>query len=343
MSTDDFLVETDEGQKAIQEVVEPKSIVSSKQNIIFDATVLSTLMGCGRLTNFSFNLNLQPMGGKSNSLEVGSIVHKVLEVYYKNKIGGMNTSDAIQHGMAAGELWIRGCKYCTDFEPTSELPKPSCSHPINEYPGVKNTPPDSTTSPKNLVGWRNALDTCTQYFDRWKNDHWVPIDIEVVKGEILYEDDNIRILWKAKLDGIFDTNQGIYPVDHKTSKARRKRIKLNNQFKGQCLLMKTRNVFINSIGFQTSLKPEEKFTREAMSYSAASLLEWQGEILPYYAYQLLQFAESGYWPPNFDHCETKYGTCKFLQVCEADPNMREEELKLHYVVGPEWNPTNDED
>jgi hypothetical protein len=55
----------------------------------------------------------------------------------------------------------------------------------------------------------------------YRNDYWVPLEVEVVKARILYEDEEIRILWKAKLDVIFDTNQGIYPCDHKTSKQRR--------------------------------------------------------------------------------------------------------------------------
>jgi len=180
-----------------------------------------------------------------------------------------------------------------------------------------------------------------QYFAFYRNDSWVPLEVEVVKGEILYEDDDIRILWKAKLDLVVDTNQGILPVDHKTMSQRRETNSMNNQFIGQCLIMKTRNVVINKIGWQTTLKPEEKFTRAVLSYSADRLMEWQSEILPFYAYQLLTFEEAGYYPPRFDHCEGKYGPCPFLNVCEADRNMREEELRLNFTKVEEWNPKND--
>jgi hypothetical protein len=55
------------------------------------------------------------------------------------------------------------------------------------------------------------------------------------------------------------------------------------------------------------------------------------------------YAESGHFPPNFTHCEGKYGNCAFVKVCEGNPDDRERLIKDAFVVGPEWNPTNDED
>jgi len=274
------------------------------------------------------------MGGKSNSLEAGSIVHKVLETYYKSLIHRNLKSVAIEQGLTAGELYIKGCQYCTDFESTPNELVPSCGHPPNEYPGVRNTPPDSEGF---KIGWKYALQTCEEYFDFYKNDYWTPLETEVVKRKILYEDDEVRVMWKAKLDLTVDTNQGIYPVDHKTMKQRRNNLSLNNQFIGQCLMMETRNMIINKIGFQTSLKKEEKFTRAVISYSSDRLLEWQSEILPFWAYTYIQYVESGYWPPNFRNCEGKYGDCVFKEVCEADRNMREETLKHGFVLVPKWD------
>jgi hypothetical protein len=183
-----------------------------------------------------------------------------------------------------------------------------------------------------------------QYFDFYKNDAFIPLSAEQVKGDILYEDDEIRVMWKAKFDLIVDTNQiGIVSMDHKTFKQRRDKTTLSNQFTGHCLLLKSRNVIKNNIGLQTTLKIADRLTREVVSYSAARLLEWQGEILPYYAYKYLQYSESGYWPPDFTHCDTMFGPCPYKQVCEADPGMREEELRNNYIVGPVWDPKNKED
>lgn len=346
--------------------------MGGKKNVVLDATVLTTLMNCPRLADFRFNRNYQSIGGKSNSLECGSIVHTFLEFYYGALIKGVSRSNAEGVAFAAAETYIRGCRYCTDFKShacdcpklvtenvygppnpqcdkchgTGMVTKPFCGHKVNQFPGVPNTPriPNKDLkSEKYKIGWEWVLETCKQYLDHYRNDHWVSLEVEVVKGEVLYEDDEVRILWKAKLDWVVDNNQGIYPTDHKTMKQRRDSLSLNNQFIGQCMLMKTRNVFINKIGFQTTLKPEEKFERSPVSYSGQRLLEWQSEILPYYAKLLIMYAETGYFPPNFTNCESKFGRCAFMGVCESNPDMREEELKLNFIVGEPWNPTNDED
>lgn len=323
----------------LQEAVE--IIPGGKKNVILDATILTTLMTCARLADFRFNINLQSINGKSNSLECGSLVHVFLEYFYRGIINGLKREAAIGFAFAAAELYVKGCPVCTDFTPNEHHKKPPCNHKPNEFPGMKNTPKESEGY---KTGWHYVLDTCQQYVDHYRNDHWVPLEVEVVKGEILYEDEEIRIMWKAKLDWVVDTNQGIYPADHKTMKQRRKTNSMNNQFMGQCLIMKTRNVFINKIGFQSSLKPEEKFTRDPISYTAERLFEWQSETLPYYAKLLLMYAETGHFPPNFSSCEGKYGDCAFYEnVCSGNPSMREENIKLYFKVGPTWNPTNDDE
>lgn len=311
-------------------------IPKQKKNIVLDATVFSSIQACARFTDFRYNNNFQSIKGKSNSLEVGSIVHKVLEVYYKERIKGFKREQALSSAFLLGQLYIDGCPECAGQTDLSK--RYPCGHTADEYPGLRQTPEDSEG---HYIGWKWALKTCEQYFEYYKNDFWIPLEVEVVRGEILYEDDEIRVLWKAKLDWIVDTNQGIFSVDHKTSKQRRQKILLNNQFIGQCLIMETRNVFINNIGFQTTLKPEEKFTRELMSYSGDALLEWQSEILPYYAYKLIEYSESNHWPPNYTHCENKYGNCPFIEVCTSNKNMREDVIRAHFVRGPAWNPTNE--
>lgn len=313
-------------------------ILIPKKNIVMDATLMNSVMSCARLTDFRFNHNFQSIRGKSNSLEVGTLVHKVLEVYNKHLIKGFKRDLAITNGLIAGELYANGCAHCAEWTDTEN--KPACGHQPQEYPGVKNTPEQSEG---HYVGWKYALDTCVQYFEHYKNDPWVILESEVVKSDVLYEDDEIRVLWKAKFDAIYDTNQGIYSCDYKTQKQRREKLILNNQFIGQCLLMKTRNMIVDNIGFQKSMEPKEKFRREIMSYTADLLLEWQSETMPHAAYKLLEWSEAGYWPPNYTHCENKYGNCPFVDVCKADRNMRPEEIKMKFIKGPEWDPTNTED
>ncbi len=311
-------------------------IPEPKKNVFFDATTFTSFQSCGRFHDIRFNHRLISVHGKSNSLEIGSLIHKVFEVFYKHKMDGFSTPIASGNALTAGQLYVTGCPHCANH--TDAETKPTCGHDPEEYPGMTNTPEDNEGW---VVGWKFALQTCEQYFKHYENrDSFVVLAAEEVRGETLYEDDEIRVGWKAKFDLIIDTPQGMLSMDHKTFKQDRSKSTMSNQFIGQCILMKARNVIVNKIGLQTTKKIEERLTRELVSYSADRLLEWQSEILPYYAYKYLQYKESGYWPPNFTSCDTLYGPCVYKDVCESDRNMRVEVLRGQYMMAPVWDPSN---
>src|SRR5579864_2789060 len=84
-------------------------------NISMDSQILSTLMSCARLTDYRFNQNLVAKGGKSNSLEAGSLVHAILEHFAKAIINGKQRSDAIDIGFSYGKLYRQfGDSYLAD-------------------------------------------------------------------------------------------------------------------------------------------------------------------------------------------------------------------------------------
>jgi hypothetical protein len=130
------------------------------------------------------------------------------------------------------------------------------------------------------------------------------------------------------------------PVDHKTMKQNRDILSLNNQFMGQCLNTDSRTVLINKVGFQKTLKPVDKFKRVGISYSAGRLYEFANQTLPYWCKQAVVYEEQGYWPPNHNACDTKFGWCEFKETCEADPSMRGDVLRMNFIKGPAWNPMN---
>jgi len=294
----------------------------SKKNVIMDSQIASTLMSCERLTDFKFNHNLQPISGKGNSLEAGWLLHQFLEGYYRSIAAG-NKIEALDKAM---QLGTQSIKEGMDGN------------------GLENTPVENEKHPNgqlSRVGSAHVIDTFLQYVEFYRNDPWVPLEVEKVMSKVIYEDDDMRLLWKAKLDLIVDTNQGIFPVDHKSMKQNRETLSLNNQFMGQCVLNGTRMVIINKIGFQSSLKPVDKFKRVPINYSLPRLLEWM-DITVYQAKRLIMLNETGYWPPNFTHCD-KFNGCIFRGVCESDPSMRQEEIMLRFKVGEPWDISDGED
>jgi hypothetical protein len=307
-------------------------ILIQKKNIILDATTFTSGITCARMMDFRFNNDLIPIEGKSNSLECGSLVHHILEGYYKGKRDGLSNNEAASKGFDIGSIYIRGCPSCINGNCTSH-------ENVLEWQGLKNTPEESTTKPKK-TGWSHVLKVMEEYFDYYKNDSWVPIEIEHVKGKVIYEDDEIRVLWKAKYDLIIDTNAGFFPVDHKSMSYNYELSLLNNQFMGQAVLLNTRAMMINTIGFQTTLKPADKFKREIKNYTLDQLTEWSQEIVPYWAKIIAIYHESNIYPPNFSSCEKKFGRCDFYDVCSVDRSIRQQELRMKFVKGRKWDISN---
>lgn len=313
------------------EIIEagPLIIPAKKRNIIFDSQLLTKLMKCPRDFNYTFNLNLQPLGGKSNALECGSIVHTILEFFNKARINGSNRKDAIEIGFAAGMEYIvpysESNKYILDIN----------------HKGTTNTPPESIDKPKKRTGWKYVFNTMEQYFDYWRQENWTPLEVESVKSKKIYEDDEIRIAIKAKYDLIEDSPLGFISTDHKTMSMNRETISLNNQFKIQCVILQSRQVQINKIGWQKTLPANEKFIRQLIPYSVDVLAEMVNDTIPYYARMMIAYIDGEYWPANQYNCDDKFGWCTFKKVCEMDRSMRDEVLRREFEVGTPWDVQND--
>lgn len=316
------------------DIIPPK-----KKNISIDASTLSTYAGCPRNADLRFNQLMVPASGKSNSLECGSICHANLEFFGKNKINGFTRAQCISSGFAAMEEYYHGCPECK----RAEIAGTACErHKTDYWLGCPNVPLESEDYD---IGYNWLVTTMEQYYEKYKNDSWNIRAVESVEQKVLYEDDEIRVLWKSKIDALIDKNdgRGLFSMDHKTMKQNRDSVSNNHQFMGQCLVTGQSSIIINKIGFQKSLKPDEKFIRKEQSYSSARLLEWQSFILPQWAYKLLNSYESNVWEPNFNQCESKYGKCQFYKdVCSVDPAMREENLRLFFRVGKPWDPQSSE-
>lgn len=310
--------------------------MTEKKHIVLDATLLSSLMRCPCATDYRFNQLLVQKNGKSNSLECGSLVHIILEHYNKSLIAGKLRAQAIELGFEQGYKFINGCDKCLFLN--SSCP----DHKQEPWLGLQNTPELSQKSGKrDLIGWKYVIDTMQEYFDFWKMDSFTVIAAEEVRGRVIYQDDEMEILWKAKFDEIDDTNIGFVSKDHKTMSQNRDQLSLNNQFIGQCVILKSRSIIVNKIGFQKSLKAEEKFLRPTISYSADRMAEWANEIVPFYARMLLAYNEANSYPRNYAGCDNKYGKCDYVSLCETDRGIREETAKIEFVKGRIWDISND--
>ena len=281
--------------------------------IIMDSQVLTTLQICEVMLDLRFNHNLVPISGMGRPIEMGSMMHRMLEPYYLAKRKGKNRNDAAAIAIQYGNLVITGCEACI---------KKECKEHKDPYMGLQATSPEES---------HYVMDTFLQYHEFWKNDSWTTLNVETVKGKVIYEDDELSLMWKAKIDWEVDNLEGIFSVDHKTMSRREDTLSLNNQFIGQCVVTNQTKMFENKIGWQKTLKPNEKFERVALNYSKERIAEWIIETASY-AYDLAALQEGKRYRHKFTSCSRKYGPCIFRKVCEGQPVDRERLLKEQFKV-----------
>lgn len=283
-------------------------IPHNRQNVIFDSQILSTLMGCERLTNFRFNMHLiGKNGARPNFLTKGLLIHKMLEIYYKSRMAGLERKQCIIASVVEGEKFaIAECQTL-----------------------------DADTI-------QHVFAVMRLYYDYYFNEFWTPIHVEKVLSKIVYEDDEVRVMWKAKLDLFVDTNQYMAPVDHKSFTRSGDTLSLNNQFMGQCLVTETNRAVVDKIGLhlldtKSPIELNKRFLRPVLYYSDDRLRE-QRQIIGYYAKYWLSLVANQYYPPRYTHCD-KWSGCMFKSVCEQDRFLREEELQRFFEIGEPWDPS----
>ena len=290
-------------------------VIVKRKNLIFDATLMSSFMGCETYTDFRHNRNFVPITGVGKALELGLLFHCMIEHFNIARREGIRREDAAAIGQSAGAKYIAG-------DPTNE----------DKFPGIKNASDEEIS---------HLLDTFDQYINYYRNDHHTIIDVERVISKMLYEDDEIRVLWKAKVDRTEDTVDGIISRDYKTSSRRGPTLSLNNQFMGHCLVLSSPYVIVDKVGLQKTLKPEEKFERVILNYSRDRLVE-QVKNIAHWAYRYIEYIERGYPVSNYTHCD-KFGGCIFRHICSSDRSMREDELRQHFMIGKPWDVGNEDD
>lgn len=296
------------------------------RTIALDSQILNTVQLCGRKVNFEFLQNWRPTE-KAPALEKGDLMHRMLAHYYRARKEGRSdfpvvVDEAVEIARVAA----------TEMELT-----------------------DSDVD-ENVKQFK-------EYAVFYSNDGWRPLEVERPFSKVLYrrEDEEIwrlsngtivtpntpdatkevlseglQILYEGVIDLIADTPHGIFVVDHKTASRRSTPTKLSNQFMGYSWATGSYNFIVNRIGFQKTLKVEERFQRPFLSYNKQILDEWAQNAI-WWTKMLVHWIDTGFFPPNFTSCD-KYAGCIFQKVCESIPEVREFKLMTNFYVGEPWSP-----
>lgn len=274
--------------------------------IKIDSQRLTAIMSCARQAYYSYVLNKRGYD-VSEPIEKGDLTHKMLEMYYRNKIQGLAFEKNVLDCVHYGESYAA--------EHLSKLNMEQCLVLINYF---------------------------KQYCEYYKHETWIPKEVESYFAFEMYKDDEITIIYEGKIDLIVENpgTPGLIVIDHKTTSRRSIPSKLSNQFMGYCVATGNHNMMVNEYGLQASYKnPKDRLHRHLYSYSQSLLDEWVREAVGYII-QFDTYMQTGHFPPNFTSCD-KYSGCIFRDVCGAIPEARDFKLATEYKTR-EWDPAKDE-
>lgn len=269
-----------------------------------DASTMTTFEKCPTLMKTLYIDNFRFKGGKSKAFDKGDLLHIPLKHYYRCKQKGMDWEESVK--FATGKL-------------------------INYSTKLINLPQEDV---------KDVFVAFASYVEHYRFERWTILEVERPFRIIIYEDAELRIIFQGKIDLIVDTGQMSLPVDHKSESRKTEAIPLNEQFMGYSYAARVNNLMVNKVGFQSSLKPEEKFYRTLLSYDDDNLLEWRDEFV-FKVRELIGYAEIDYFPHRYTSCQDKYGKCVMHDICHTPRVARQYKLESQFEVVEAWDPFKD--
>lgn len=273
------------------------------KNFRIDSQVLTSVSHCPLRAKYTFIDRLKPREENKN-FTMGTAVHLGLETYY------------------------RMLKQREKFETRVE----AALNVAQEY-----MLSETMLEPEDV---RTVLRTLKEYFDHRASDKLIIHEVETPFSKILYEGkdltgEDITILYEGKIDLIAeDEEKRVY--DHKTTSRNFEPTDLTNQFIGYHWATNL-PVVINRIGFQASLKPEQKFKRFFLRFTPETVEAWQ-EFAVMKSLELAYYIECGRFPQNFASCDGKFGfPCTYINLCRY-PTLIEETIQADFKIGEPWDP-----
>lgn len=292
-------------------------IESPKVNIVLDASKIDLFETCPARYNFRHNYNKTlPIIKKAKALDLGSLAHSGLEVYFNLLAKGEHYDDR----MKACLMKIRE---------------------LSSDPNISNSEPEEV---------QNLLKAVEESCDYWRAEDENSLEILAVEapfGYVLYEDDTIRIIISGKIDLLVNfkgigrnaSYEGL-PIDHKTFSRDSMLLRKSNQFINYCNAVKSNYIVINRIGLQKTLKAEEKYKRLPLSYDPIYIKDWRDNLTKMLLSEYLSCVGDNYWPEKPTSCNKFNRLCEYYNICDASgQDAKDNKLENEYIDGEVWDVT----
>jgi len=273
------------------------------KNIVHvDSQILNSIGLCGERYRLEHVLNRRPVS-KAEALERGAVMHTMLAHYYRGRKDGRTAPET--HGALVEEAIMLGREEAA----------------VAEFDLSQFEQEDLQTFKDNILHH--------QY------DGWEILDVEEPFTKLLYDSDDLQILYEGIVDlHIKDAHGEKAVVDHKTEARQSHPFELSNQFQGYQWAFDSKMI-VNKIGFQKTLPFKEKFRRLYFPYKDELLAEWKRDVVDSIR-TAIHWHQTKYFPRNRTSCD-KYSGCIFQRVCKEEPEMRDYRLNEFYIQTEPWD------
>lgn len=268
-----------------------------------DMSQYDTFRLCEARYNYRYNMN-KSLPTKAHQLDRGTLVHVGCEIYYEALKNGISYQDAVTQALSS--VRTAGAT-------------------------------ESDLDPEDI---NRVLEVLEEHYDYWRVADQ-NLRIKAVENPflyVLYEDDDVRIHMAGKIDLLYDDDKYTnMPMDHKSYDRSFEILRLNNQFRNYCVATGSNYLIVNRIGFQKTLKPEEKFKRVPLSYDDLYLQQWKDNtVLGIFHY--LECAAKNQWPMNETSCDKYHRKCEYYEVCDSSgKEAKDYKLIANYITIEPWD------
>lgn len=301
------------------------------QKIInIDSQILSSIQSCEKKTELHFIRHIQPEH-KAPALEKGELIHIPLEIYYALMGSCVNLDSLVWQDLLETKL--------STIEELTELQKVGAKDRRTRIIdlAIQFARYRATKMTVDVDECEEVIYQFGEYCAFYTNEPVIPLAVEEVGSRILFEDQDVKIVYTFKIDLVCEIDGRSYPIDHKSSSRRQDPSSMSNQFIGYCYGLDVNHIIINTIGFQKSLKPKERFQRVILNVDDERIEEWRRNAV-FHIKRWIKTMETGFFPMRYTACKGNF-VCQYIGLCEQAPSGREWIIGRDFKIGAQWDPS----
>lgn len=275
-----------------------------KRILALDSQILDAIQKCAFYCFLNFVQNYRT-NTKPEAMERGDLGHTILEEYYKLLKNGIDWNDAVNQATNKGREHYMSLNL--DFQ-------------VSEW----------------------VIKTFHQYAEYYRHDGIQILGIEETFSFVIYEDDELIVLYEGKIDLHAEfPNIGPTVMDHKWRAVKADYSPLDNQFIGYATHTKSNLVYVNEVGLQKSYTPDVKFRRVPVMIGEGVKERWLKNTINWA--KILDFnIQNNVWPQS--HLKTaplgitQCVKCQYERICnsQSDEEMNRK-IQDYFHLGEKWD------